>query len=199
MPRWGSPAPGAVLRRGCYGWGLEPCSASPMHPVPGGGWEGWGGGHSSWKKRAGGWDCACPQPSTDPIPILVTGTDCTLGTTAPSCSFLPSLSCPRSQHRPSLHRAAPSLPPSCPPPLPSLCLNPFPWACPWQRTPFCSFCWIHKRKEGTKKNKREAKQPYSQLPPSAARVSDEEGGFYATGANCLNKTGPSLPIGPSCA
>lgn len=37
---WVSPAPGAVVRRGCCGWGVEPCSASPAHLCL----EGGGGG-----------------------------------------------------------------------------------------------------------------------------------------------------------
>lgn len=164
-----------------------------------GGWGDGVGATAAGRRELGDGTVPVLSPAPTPSPSL------SLGPIAlwvpqphPAPSFPPSPA-PGPSTAPPLTRAAPSLPPSCPPPLPSLCLNPFPWACPWQRTPFCSFCWIHKRKEGTKKNKREAKQPYSQLPPSAARVSDEEGGFYAIGANCLNKTSPSLPIGPSCA
>lgn len=164
---------------------------------------GWGGGHSSWKRRAVGWDCACPQPSTDPIPIpiLVTGADCTPGTAAPSCSFLPSLSCPGSQHCPSPHAGSTEPSPilsSSPPCSVSQSLSLGLSLANHPTDPVLLILWDPLKKE----RKKEEEKPnslsptYPDLQPGRAM---RRGDLCNSGEWLLSKTGPSLPIGPRSA
>lgn len=175
------------MRRGCCGWGLEPHSASTC-AIGGGCWDGvreWDGGHSSWKRRAVGWDSAL-SPAPTPSPSLSMG--------------LIALQVPQPH-------PAPSSPPS-PAPGPSTA-PPHTWAAP-RPSPILSFSPPHSvsqslslghslanhptnpillilsdplKTRGGEGGERKAKQLFSHLPQSAAGLSDEQGGLHAIWAH----------------